>query len=149
MLLTFLKKYGCLKTNLAVSTTMVLMSVTLTSIALLLFQGYIDTLGILIAMFAPLVIFPYPAHVFFSNVLKLNETRRRLREKNKALEQAMAQVKQLSGLLPICANCKKIRDDNNYWVEVDAYIKQHSNADFSHGLCPDCVKDLYGEYYED
>ena len=71
MLLTFLKRHGCLKTNLIVSTTIVLMSVMFTSIVLLLFQGYIDTLGILIAIFALLIIFFYPAHLFFKNILKL------------------------------------------------------------------------------
>ncbi len=71
MLLTFLKRHGCLKTNLIVSTTIVLMSVMFTSIVLLLFQGYIDTLSILIAIFALLIIFSYPAHLFFKNILKL------------------------------------------------------------------------------
>jgi DNA-binding response OmpR family regulator len=54
------------------------------------------------------------------------------------LEQALAQVKQLQGLLPICSYCKKIRDDQNYWQQVESYIGQHAEVKFSHGICPDC-----------
>ena len=49
---------------------------------------------------------------------------------------ALAQVKQLSGLLPICSSCKKVRDDKGYWTQIEEYISEHSEADFSHGLCP-------------
>ncbi len=66
-----------------------------------------------------------------------------LRRLNTELELALAQVKQLSGLLPICANCKKIRDDTGYWQEVEVYISEHSEVEFSHGLCPDCINRLY------
>lgn len=72
-----------------------------------------------------------------------------LQKKNKALEKALLMVKQLSGLLPICSKCKRIRDDSGNWEQVEYYIKDHSEADFSHGLCPDCARDIYGEYYED
>lgn len=59
------------------------------------------------------------------------------------LQEALAQVNTLSGLLPICASCKKIRDDQGYWQEVEQYLAEHSDAVFSHGLCPDCVRKLY------
>lgn len=54
------------------------------------------------------------------------------------LQTALASIKTLHGLIPICANCKKIRDDRGYWNQLESYIKEHSNADFTHGLCPDC-----------
>jgi sigma-B regulation protein RsbU (phosphoserine phosphatase) len=54
------------------------------------------------------------------------------------LEEALARVKQLQGLLPICSYCKKIRDDQNYWQQVESYISNHSEVQFSHGICPDC-----------
>lgn len=54
------------------------------------------------------------------------------------LEEALSSVKQLQGLLPICSYCKKIRDDRNYWEQVESYISRHSEAQFSHGICPDC-----------
>ena len=64
------------------------------------------------------------------------------------LQVALEKVKVLSGLIPICANCKQIRDDKGYWNQIEAYISKHSDAQFSHGICPDCVKKLYPEYYE-
>ncbi|WP_076003853.1 hypothetical protein [Dehalogenimonas formicexedens] len=63
------------------------------------------------------------------------------------LREALAQVKMLSGLLPICANCKKIRDDNGYWSSVEKYISTHSEAEFTHGICPECLEKLYPSYY--
>jgi hypothetical protein len=59
------------------------------------------------------------------------------------LKEAVGKVKTLSGLLPICAACKKIRDDNGYWNQMEAYIRDHSDADFSHSICPACAEKLY------
>ena len=59
------------------------------------------------------------------------------------LEKALADVKTLSGLMPICAGCKKIRDDQGYWTQIETYIKTHSDAEFSHGICPECTKKHY------
>ncbi len=59
------------------------------------------------------------------------------------LKAALAEVRTLSGLLPICANCKKIRDDRGYWNQIELYIREHTDADFSHGVCPDCARELY------
>jgi len=61
------------------------------------------------------------------------------------LQETLSEVKQLSGLLPICASCKNIRDDKGYWKQIESYIKDHSEAEFSHGICPDCAKKLYPE----
>jgi len=61
-----------------------------------------------------------------------------LADRVKELEEAIANVKQLQGLLPICSYCKKIRDDGNYWHRVESYIAGHANVRFSHGICPDC-----------
>ena len=72
-----------------------------------------------------------------------------LRQKNRELEAALSQVKRLSGLLPICAGCKKIRDDQGYWQDVAVYIQDHSEAELSHGLCSDCAKRLYPELFDD
>ncbi len=69
-----------------------------------------------------------------------------LSKANEDLKNALAQVKHLSGLLPICASCKKIRDDNGYWKQIESYISEHSEALFSHALCPECLKMLYPEY---
>lgn len=61
------------------------------------------------------------------------------------LQDALGKVKLLSGFLPICASCKKIRNDKGYWEQIEAYIRDHSEAQFSHSVCPDCVKKLYPE----
>jgi len=77
--------------------------------------------------------------------------RKRLEEKKEQLiedlKAALTNVKRLKGLLPICANCKKIRDDEGFWEEVDSYLHEHSEVEFTHGICPDCMKSLYPEYY--
>lgn len=65
------------------------------------------------------------------------------------LQKALQEVKTLSGLLPICASCKKIRnDDDNSWQQIEEYISSHSNADFTHGICPECAHRLYPELYQ-
>ncbi|MDY6857377.1 MAG: response regulator [Thermodesulfobacteriota bacterium] len=69
-----------------------------------------------------------------------------LRRLNKELKLALDEVKRLRGILPICANCKKIRDDQGYWQQIETYIREHSEADFSHGICPDCLKKLYPKF---
>ncbi len=61
------------------------------------------------------------------------------------LQEALANVKTLTGLIPICASCKKIRDDQGYWTQLETYLKQHSDAEFSHSLCLDCMRKLYPE----
>ena len=80
-------------------------------------------------------------------------TDRKLIEEERAkliedLQEAVAEVKTLSGLLPICASCKKIRDDKGYWTQIESYIRDHSEAEFSHGICPECAKKLYPEFYK-
>jgi HAMP domain-containing protein len=62
------------------------------------------------------------------------------------LQDALEKISTLRGLLPICASCKKIRDDKGYWNQIEVYISEHTQADFSHGICPDCAKELYGEF---
>jgi PAS domain S-box-containing protein len=62
------------------------------------------------------------------------------------LGEALDKVNLLNGLLPICANCKKIRDDKGYWTQIENYIRDHSEAEFSHSICPDCIREMYPEY---
>ena len=70
------------------------------------------------------------------------ELRRRIME----LESALAQVHQLQRLLPICSYCKRIRDDNDYWHEVENYVMSHTGAKFTHGICPECVREKFPEF---
>ena len=62
------------------------------------------------------------------------------------LQKALDDVRTLRGIIPICANCKKIRDDQGYWNQVEAYVRDHTEAEFSHSICPECMKELYPEF---
>jgi hypothetical protein len=64
------------------------------------------------------------------------------------LQKTLTEVKTLSGLLPICSSCKKIRDDEGYWQQIEEYIRDHSEADFTHGICNECAEELYPEFYQ-
>lgn len=64
------------------------------------------------------------------------------------LQRALAEIKTLRGIVPICAWCKKIRDDEGYWSQVEVYVHDHSEADFTHGICPECMKKLDDEFSE-
>ena len=72
-----------------------------------------------------------------------------LRRLNAELQKALAEIKTLRGILPICSSCKKIRDDEGYWNQLETYIQEHSEAVFSHGLCPECGKKLYPGIFGD
>lgn len=79
--------------------------------------------------------------VLFFGLITLNYQRT---EHN--LTRALEEVKTLRGILPICSSCKKIRDDSGYWNQIESYLRSHSDVEFSHGICPDCMKKLYPEY---
>ena len=86
--------------------------------------------------------------LLYSLVHDISERKKAEEEKERLiyeLRDALAKIKKLSGLLPICASCKKIRDDSGYWEQIESYIKDHSEAEFSHSICPECVKKLYPE----
>lgn len=76
---------------------------------------------------------------------ELQETQKVLSEKVYELETALARVKQLEGIIPICMHCKNIRDDKNSWQQIEQYIFDHSDVQFSHGICPDCLKKYYSD----
>lgn len=73
---------------------------------------------------------------------------RTLTQRVQELEEALAQVKQLQGMLPICSYCKQVRDDQNYWHKVESYISMHAGVKFSHGICPDCYEHVKLELEE-
>jgi CheY-like chemotaxis protein len=73
----------------------------------------------------------------------LRKKERELAKQNRQLKRALEEIKIISGLLPICSRCKKIRDDEGYWHQVEQYIQDHSKIKFSHSLCPECAKHLY------
>lgn len=79
------------------------------------------------------------------NQLELKKQHDLLQKKNQELHSALDQIKRLQGILPICSFCKQIRNDDGYWQQVDDYIKEHSEAEFSHSVCPICMEKEYGE----
>jgi len=76
---------------------------------------------------------------------QIKDAENKVRQEKEKLEKAMSEIKTLSGLLPICASCKKIRDDKGYWNQIEGYIQKHSAAKFSHSMCPECSDELYGK----
>jgi len=96
---------------------------------------------------------PFQAEEVLARVgthLTLRELQKRLEAQNAELQEALASVRTLKGMLPICSGCKKIRDDKGCWNHLEEYIERHSDALFSHGLCPSCEEKFYGdqEWYQ-
>ncbi|MBC8452583.1 MAG: hypothetical protein H8D65_01860, partial [Spirochaetes bacterium] len=83
-----------------------------------------------------------PYDLLFRNLRKSEQI---LQKEKENLQKALSEIKTLKGIVPICANCKKIRDDDGYWNQLEEYIRDHSEVDFSHGICPDCAEKLYSE----
>ena len=80
------------------------------------------------------------------------KTRQADKDKSKLiiqLQASLSEIKMLSGLLPICSSCKKIRDDKGYWNQIESYIREHSEAEFTHRICPECSKKLYPDFYNE
>lgn len=106
-----------------------------------------------------IIVLALAGFVLAISAMNVVKEKRRLRERKRAeeerekligeLQEALAEVRTLSGLLPICSSCKKIRDDQGYWNQIEVYISHHSQATFSHSICPECAKKLYPEHYKD
>lgn len=103
-----------------------------------------DAMLVVILLIPILYFFVYkPLNADMIEIDRLN------REKDSKIEElntAFSEIKTLRGIIPICASCKKIRDDKEHWNQIETYIKEHSDADFSHGICPECAEKLYPEY---
>ncbi len=96
--------------------------------------------------FFGLILIVLAGSIFGTYRLRVWQLLQREKELNQRIQEATANIKTLSGLIPICANCKKIRDDEGYWEQLEGYIQTRSDAQFSHGICPDCMEELYPEY---
>ena len=93
---------------------------------------------------------PYDIDQLLLHIRRAIEKQQAAAEREKLiiqLQEALEKVKTLRGFIPICASCKNVRDDKGYWTQVEAYVRDHSLAEFSHGICPECAKRLYPEYY--
>lgn len=85
--------------------------------------------------------------LLFSTYESALQKARELERANRRLQEALETIKTLEGILPICANCRKIRDESGQWQSLERYIGERSNAVFNHGLCPDCARRLYRKYF--
>jgi len=83
------------------------------------------------------------------DLVEIRRLNRELEKRNDELHNALEEIKTLRGILPMCSFCKKIRDEKGEWVRVDAYINRHSDAQISHGLCPECMKEHYSDIADD
>ena len=81
--------------------------------------------------------------IFAKDITETKQAEDSLLKERDKLRAALAKIKKLSGMLPICSSCKKIRDDRGYWNQIESYIRKHSDAQFSHGICPPCADELY------
>lgn len=108
-----------------------------------------DTINRLFYLTSMLILFIGISTVIFlfarDNKEKENEQERLIN----MLQNNLKEIKTLKGFLPICASCKKIRDDKGYWNQIESYIQAHSEAEFSHSICPECTKELYPDLYDD
>jgi len=85
------------------------------------------------------------ARARFGDLLRIRNANDVLQRRTNELQEALTKIKTLRGLIPICASCKKIRNDTGYWQQLEEYIVEHSEADFTHGLCPECLEQMETE----
>jgi HAMP domain-containing protein len=85
-------------------------------------------------------------HTLNQEIARRRASEESQRDTVRELNASLARIKTLSGLLPICATCKKIRDDKGYWNQLEAYLSQHAEVDFTHSICPECMQKHYPEY---
>lgn len=131
-LIRFIGKFGLLGSVIICTAISIAISVAITVTVILQVDAQFIDLGIVIAIVCPLLIAPPITYMILKLLFQLHD--------------ALNQVTTLTGLLPICSSCRKIRDDKGYWDSLEAYIEKNSDAEFTHGICPDCKEEHYGSY---
>ena len=149
MLRQLVRRLGVIGITVLITILSVLTSVIARAIiALVTGDGKLLPSQLLIATLIPFIIAPIMSIIFARLLKQIDESEQKNAQLVSELQKALAKAKTLSGLLPICASCKKIRDDAGYWHQVEVYIRDHTEVDFSHGLCPDCGDDLTAQIAE-
>lgn len=139
-------RFGSFKTALLLTFFVIIVASLVTYAFLYVYQGFVDTPGYAIPVLVPLLVILYPSNLFFKMYLRTENAENRLIEKNEELQKALDEIVELSGLLPICSNCKNIRDDKGYWNQIENYLSEKSGVEFSHSICPSCAEKLYPNY---
>ncbi|HPG42141.1 MAG TPA: hypothetical protein PLP19_11835 [bacterium] len=148
MLHNFIRKLGAVWLTLLLTALAMCLSLCLTLTSLYI-AGHKEALAFAACMslLVPAVLVPLLSFTFFNLLVRFENSEVEKEKLIHELQEALQKVKKLKGLLPICASCKKIRDDAGYWHQVEDYVHQHSDVVFSHGICPDCAKQLYPGYF--
>lgn len=145
MIEKLLHRLGRKRTTLLLSAVCISLSVLISSTVWFLLGFQYLFCVVIISFLCPFVMAP-PIIYFYSRLSEELETsRKKLEASNRELRKNLQEITELRGLLPICAWCKSIRDDTGYWSSIESYLLKHSNAEFSHSVCPDCAKKLTGE----
>lgn len=144
-----------LATSILVGSVSTAASVAICYVTFWLFQTPVTLQTLSFAIIAPLLIAPlatlYIIGLYrrvFHLQAELETANDTLQQRNEDLEQALAQVKTLKGFIPICSVCRKIRNDDGYWNVLEEYVAQHTDAQLSHGICPECMASEYPEFSE-
>jgi ABC-type multidrug transport system fused ATPase/permease subunit len=135
-----IKKVGLFGTSFLLTIFIIILSFLVLFLTNFIVNRELTLVSLFLAVVIPLVIFPFSLYIFLGLFKKIHESEQSLLKTNKELEKALKDVKELSGMLPICASCKKIRDDNGYWSQVEEYISNKTDVVFSHSLCPTCYQ---------
>jgi len=142
MVYRLVEKFGLIWSSLVITMFSVLLSFFIfVTLVMFIPEIKLDFITILLSIIVPFLVAPTPTYFLLLFLKRAKESETKLREINKELEKALEEVKELSGMLPICASCKKVRDDNGYWNQVEEYFTKKSDLTFSHGLCPICFKE--------
>ena len=137
-----LKKFGAKGATLIFTVGTVVLSLVLTKLSAILIGEPLPRMAVGVAVLFPIIIGSPPMFFHFRALEEVSKSRKELALTNQKLKKALSEVKELGGLLPICSYCKKIRDDQGYWNQLEIYIRDHSKAEFSHGFCPDCAEKI-------
>ena len=149
MLRKLIRRTGVVGITVIITVAAIIFSVTLRIIiSLLSNEGKVIVDDVLVSVVIPTIIAPVMAYIFAKLLKQIDDAEFENAQLVLELQEALANARTLSGLLPICATCKKIRDDAGYWHQVEVYIRDHAEVDFSHGLCPECNKDLKAQIAE-
>lgn len=151
MLIKLLHRHGIVITTVILSGACILASVAIVVALGALTRQPDIRFTVAMGIVCPAVIAPTVIYFYSRLSEALDNSRQALENLNRELQAALDEIQELSGLLPICSSCKKIRDDKGYWNQIEHYIAAHAKVHFSHGICPDCAVALYPDIalYED
>lgn len=142
MIRNLLRDYGPASATALLSLLCVLGSVTISTTIWHVLQMPSVLESIAISALCPAIVAPPAIFAYYKLSEEIANNRLKLEEGNRQLEVALKAVKELTGLLPICAWCKNVRDDRGYWNKIDSYLEVRSNAAIAMGICPDCRREI-------